>query len=66
MVIIIVEEVDYFPTGDTVQMMMIGRIGIKAFRSAVNLDQINQPDLGKGQKCAVNGIKGDSGELIFY
>jgi len=64
--VIIVEEVDYFPAGDTVQMMMGCRIGIKAFRSSVDLDQINQPDLGKGQESAVDGIEGNIGKLSLY
>ena len=44
-IVLIVMKIKYFPAGNTVQVMVVGHVGVKAFGTAVNLHQIHHTDL---------------------
>ena len=46
-IVLIVMKIKYFPAGNTVQVVVVGHVGVKAFGTAVDLHQIHHTDFSE-------------------
>ena len=53
----VIFEIDDFPAGNAVQVMMVFHIRIKTFGSAERFHQIDDADLGQRLERSVDGVK---------
>ena len=53
----VIFEIDDFPAGNAVQVMMVLHIRVKTPGPAEGFHQIDDADLGKRLECSVDGIK---------